>query len=410
MRAPKDEIEAGASASAPRARPVPEGKREETLGSGVIIRSDGYIVTNEHVVDGAAYARVLLNDRHELKARIVGKDHATDIAVLKVEATGLPVLPLGYSSKMRPGDFVIAIGSPFGLSKTVTMGIVSAVKRGDLGIEDYEDFIQTDAPVNPGNSGGALINVEGKLVGINTAIVDTSGGSQGIGFAIPVRLARPVIDQIVKNGHIVRGWLGVRSQPVTPRIAKAFGLSQPHGALVNDVLPDSPAAAAKLDAGDIILGVNGRPVPTNHELRLKIAMMAPGTKIRLQILRKGSQREVPVALAPEPIELDTKQVAVPPSAREALLKGVDVVDLSGDLAQHLKVHAGTRGAVVARVDDGSEAAQSGLHLGDVIEQVNHKPVVDPDAFKREVGAAGNTPILLLVTRAGKPHFVVIEPD
>jgi len=402
---------AGALSEALEAAPASPGKQEEDLGSGVIVSSDGYILTNEHVIDGARHAHVTLADRREFQARIVGNDAATDIAVLKIEATGLPVMPLGDSSKMKPGDFVIAIGNPYGLSKSVTMGIVSAVGRGDLGVEDYEDFIQTDASVNPGNSGGALINVEGQLVGINTAIVNSGGGSRGVGFAIPIQLGRQVMDQIVKNGRVIRAWLGVRSQPVTPGIAKAFGLSgDPRGALISDILPDGPAAEAGLARGDIILAINGQPVPANHNLSLKIAAMAPGTTIRVQVLRTGSAREIPIRLSREPSEPEHGEAPALPSTSDVLLKGVHLVDLNGNLAERLQLHPGTHGVVIAQIQSGSGAADSGLKPGDVIEQVNHQPVPDCPSFQKVVGAAGNSPILLLVNRAGASHFLVIEPD
>ena len=239
----------------------PSAQREHSLGSGVIINSDGYILTNNHVIDGAKDVQVSLGDKRKFQARIVGADSKTDIAVLKVDAKNLPVLAFGDSSKMRVGNFVLAIGNPFGLNQTVTLGIVSATGRGELGIEDYEDFIQTDAAVNPGNSGGALVDERGDLIGINTAIVsEGSGGNQGVGFAIPGNMARNVMEQILKNGKVTRAWLGVAIQPVNQDIAKAFHLSETSGALIGDVTKDSPAAKSGLETGDIVVAVDGQKV------------------------------------------------------------------------------------------------------------------------------------------------------
>ena len=390
--------------------PGPSEQQEKDLGSGVIVSTDGYILTNAHVIQGARRAHVVLGDRREFPARIVGEDAATDIAVLKIDATGLKAMPLGDSSKMKPGDFVIAIGSPYGLSKSVSMGIVSAVGRGDLGIEDYENFIQTDASVNPGNSGGALINVKGQLIGINTAIVLSRKGAQGIGLAIPVQLAGQVMHQMMSHGRVVRSWLGVRSQPVTPGLAKAFGLAgNPRGALVTDVLPGGPGARAGIGRGDIILALNGRALPTNNDLKLRIAATPPGTTIRAQVLRNRSVQELPVRLSEEPSPEHTEPPPLP-STSDRLLNGVALLDLNGNIAQHLHVGAATQGAVVAAIQPGSAAADSGLRPGDVIEEVNHRPVPDCASFKTEVGAAGDRPILLLVNRGGAAHFLVIEPD
>ena len=233
---------------APNSR-APQEQREQGLGSGVIIGTNGYILTNNHVVDGATDVKVDLNDKREFQAHIVGRDPKADIAVLKIDADHLPAIPMGDSSKVQVGDLVFAIGDPFGVGQTATMGIVSATGRANLGIEDYEDFIQTDAPINPGNSGGALINAEGELIGINTAILSRSGGNQGIGFAIPVNLARHEMDEIVQNGHVVRGWLGATIQDVTPALAKGFGLDKAEGVVISDVAPGSPAAKAGLKSG-----------------------------------------------------------------------------------------------------------------------------------------------------------------
>src|ERR1041385_8140296 len=270
---------------------IPREQRERSLGSGVIVSPDGHILTNNHVVDGASEIKVSLSDKRELRARIIGTDPKTDIAVLKVDAKDLPVMTFGDSSKSQVGDFAIAVGNPFGVGQTVTMGIISATGRGGLGIEDYEDFIQTDAAINPGNSGGAMVNVRGELIGINTAIISGGGGNQGVGFAVPVNMARGVMDQILKHGKVTRGWLGVTIQPVTPAMAKAFGLQgPPRGALVSDITPDGPAARSGLTKGDIILELNGEPVSDSRALSLQISMLAPGTSVRLKVSRNGQER------------------------------------------------------------------------------------------------------------------------
>ena len=271
---------------------IPQQQLEQGVGSGVIVSPEGYILTNNHVVDGATDVQVTLADKREFKARVVGRDPKTDIAVLKIDGENLPTIMLGDSSKLQVGDYVLAIGNPFGVGQTVTMGIVSATGRGGLGIEDYEDFIQTDASINPGNSGGALINDRGELIGINTAIISHgSGGNQGIGFAVPVNLAREVTDQILKTGKVTRAYLGVSLQDVTPAIAKAFDAKGEQGALVGDVSPNSPAQRAGLERGDIILDVNGKPVSDTNQLRMSISMMQPDSTVTLRVLRNGSTRD-----------------------------------------------------------------------------------------------------------------------
>src|SRR5262249_30035121 len=252
--------------------------RQQGEGSGVIVSADGYIVTNNHVVDGATELNVSMSDKREMKARVIGTDSQTDIALIKVDARDLPHVTLGSSAAVEVGDIALAIGNPFGLGQTVTMGIISATGRGGLGIEDYEDFIQTDAAVNPGNSGGPLVNVNGELIGINTAILSGGGGNEGVGFAVPINMARTVMNQILKTGKVPGGWLGVAVQPVTPSIAKAFGVSgEARGALIADISPDSPAAHAGLAKGDIIVEMNGQPVTDSRALSLKVSEMAPGT-------------------------------------------------------------------------------------------------------------------------------------
>ena len=336
---------------------------------------------------------------------MVGTDPHTDIAVLKVDAGTLPAITIGDSSKVEVGDYALAIGNPFGVGETVTMGIVSAKGRTDLGIEDYEDFIQTDAPINPGNSGGALINDRGELIGINTAIIaHGSDGNQGIGFAVPVNLAREVMDQILKNGKVVRAYLGIVPQDVTPAIANAFHTQASRGALVGDVSPDSPAQHAGIQKGDIILDVNGKPVADANQLRMTISMMPPDTTVKLNVLRSGQELPMSVQLA----ELPTRQdrASLDQGAQQDALAGVSVENLTPDDAGQLNLPANTTGVVVTDVDPASQAADSGLHRGDVIQEVNHKPVRNKAEFEAAVRNAGKNP-LLLVDRGGNTLFVAV---
>src|SRR5712671_3197180 len=275
----------------------PRSQRATSLGSGVVVSPDGYILTNNHVVEGATDVRVTLSNKRQLQAKVVGADPQTDIAVLKVEGSGYPAITIGDSSKVQVGDYALAVGDPFGVGQTVTMGIVSAMNRGNLGIEDYEDFIQTDAPINPGNSGGALVNERGELIGINTAIIaHGSEGNQGIGFAVPVNLARNVMDQILKNGKVTRARLGILPQDVTPTIARQFGVKDSQGALVGEVEANSPAQKAGLKTGDIILEVNSNAVYDANQLRNVISSMQPDSNVNLKIWRDGAQRTLPVTL------------------------------------------------------------------------------------------------------------------
>ncbi|MGP8243526.1 MAG: trypsin-like peptidase domain-containing protein [Bryobacteraceae bacterium] len=272
---------------------IPGEEREHSLGSGVIVSADGYVLTHNHVVSGADEIQVSLSDKREFKGRVVGTDAKTDVAVVKIEGTNLPVLTLGDSSKAQVGDFALAVGNPFGIGQTVIMGIISATGRGGLGIEDYEDFLQTDAAINPGDSGGALVNVRGELVGLNTAILSGGGGNQGVGFAVPVNVAREVMDQILKHGKVIRGSIDVLIQPVTPELAKSFGLTgEPRGALVANVAPDSPAAHAGIERGDIVLDLNGAPITDSRDLSFKVSMMAPGAPVKLRIFRNGKEQDI----------------------------------------------------------------------------------------------------------------------
>jgi serine protease Do len=385
---------------------IPEKRREQSLGSGVIVSPEGYILTNNHVVDGATDVKVTLSDKRELKAKIIGTDPKTDIAVLKVEGSNFPAITLGDSSKVQIGDYSLAIGDPFGVGETVTMGIVSAKGRGNLGIEDYEDFLQTDAPINPGNSGGALINDRGELIGINTAILSHgSGGNEGIGFAIPVNLARGVMNQILDHGKVTRGYLGVVVQPITPAMAKALGQGdQAKGALVGDVSANGPARASGIERGDIILEVNGQPVGDANQLRNTIAMMQPGDTAKLKISRNGSTRDIPVKLGELPSSKEQAENEREGASKDAL-EGVNVENLDAETAQQLGLPASTKGVVVTGIDPSSPKADSGLQKGDVIQQVNHQPVHNVAEFEQAMHKAGDKEALLLVNRGGTTLFI-----
>ena len=378
-------------------------EREDSLGSGVIVSPEGYILTNNHVVDGASDVRVTLSDKRQLKARVVGTDPKTDIAVLKVDGSGFPAITVGDSSKVQIGDYALAIGDPFGVGQTVTMGIISAMNRGNLGIEDYEDFIQTDAPINPGNSGGALVNDRGELIGINTAIISHgSGGNQGIGFAIPVNLARSVMDQIVDHGKVNRAYLGIVVQDVTPGISKAMGLKDMKGVLVGDVSPSGPAQKSGLQRGDVILEVNGKPMDDSRALRMTISMMSLDSTVNLKLLHNGSTKEVSVKLGELPN--DGEHAKAEERSSEGALDGVSVEDLDAQTARQWGLSASTTGVVVTGVSPSSPMASAGLRRGDVIQEVNHQPVKNVAQFEEAVRKAGKSP-LLLVNRHGTTLFL-----
>jgi len=319
------------------------------------------------------------------------------------------VLPIGDSAGAKPGQFVLAVGNSFGLGQTVTLGIVSATGRGNLHIVDYEDFIQTDAAINPGNSGGALVDVRGALIGINTAILSRSGGNQGIGFAVPINMARQVMERIVKEGKVVRGWLGVVIQPVTPTIARAFGLEKSEGALVADVTPGSPAEKAGLRRGDVVLSINGERITETRELSLKVAMLAPGTTVRLKIVRNRREMEIPVVvLGEQPSERRVLGSEAEPSVTRAL-EGVEVADLTPQLRRQLELPPRISGVVVVGVEPGTPAAEAGLRRGDVIQEVNGQAVANVSQFEQAVRRGGREPMMLLVNRGGSTLFVVVEP-
>jgi serine protease Do len=302
---------------------------------------------------------------------------------------------------------VFAIGDPFGIGETATMGIVSATGRGGLGIENYEDFIQTDAAINHGNSGGAMIDLHGNLVGINTAILSNGmGGNQGVGFAIPVNMARNVMNQLITHGKVVRGYLGVYIQDVTPELAKQFGLSQGGGVLVGDVSPDTPASRAGLRKGDVILDLNGSPVESRSQLQVQISQTTPGVPVKLKIWRDGKSEEKTVTLGELP---EKAEKASEGESSSGALEGVEVQNLTPEISQQLELPGGTRGVVVTSVDGSSPAAAAGLNRGDVIQEVNHKPVNNIEQYRQAMAGAGTKPVLLLVNHGGVTGYLVIEP-
>ena len=386
----------------------PRDQREDSLGSGVIVSPEGYILTNNHVIDGASDVRVTFADKRQLKAKVVGADPKTDIAVLKVEGNGFPSITIGDSSKAEVGDYALAIGDPFGVGQTVTMGIISAMNRGNLGIEDYEDFIQTDAPINPGNSGGALINDRGELIGINTAILSHgSGGNEGIGFAVPINLARQVMNQILDHGKVNRAYLGIMIQDITPAIAKAMGITDMKGVLVGDVSPEGPAKKSGIQRGDVILEVNGKPMADSRTLRMAISMMTPDTSVKLKVVRNASQSEVTVKLGELPAAKE--EAKEEGGASKGALEGVTLENLDADTARQLGLPSSVAGVVVTDVSPSSPIAASGLRRGDVIQEVNHHAVKNVSQLEDAIGKAGSD-ALLLVNRQGNTMFIAISTN
>lgn len=387
-----------------RGRRAPLERKARGLGSGVIVSEDGFILTNNHVVEGADELKVRLADgKTEYTATIVGTDPQTDIAVLKVEARKLPAITITDSDNLEVGDVVLAIGNPFGVGQTVTMGIVSATGRGGLGITDYEDFIQTDAAINMGNSGGALVDAEGRLVGINTAILSRTGGNLGVSFAVPVNMARNVMERLLSDGKIRRGYLGVFIQPLTPDLAKAFSTPDQSGALVSGVSADSPAAKVGLKEGDVIVEFNGKKVEDNRQLRLMVAQCAPGTKASLKVIRDGKPRLFSVTLDALPADQAGGTPAESQDKQELdALDGVEVADLDARSRRQFDIPAHIRGALVTNVAPDSNAAEAGLREGDVILEINRQPVRDAEtAVELANKARGDRLLLRVWSREGE---------
>ena len=381
---------------------VPQPRTQRGLGSGFVVNADGYVVTNNHVVDGATEIRVKLADGRELAGRVVGRDPRTDLALLKVEAHGLPTIPLGDSSALKVGEPVMAIGNPFGLEQTVTTGIVSATGRV-IGEGPYDDFIQTDASINPGNSGGPLINARGQVIGINTAIVSRSGGSVGIGFAIPVNLAKPVVTQLASAGHVTRGWLGVGIQSLTADLAKSFRLTRTDGALVTSVSEGSPAAKAGLKEGDVIVEYDGRPVARAGDLPRAVAETAVGRAVPLKVVRDGK----PVTLTATVGRLEETREAKAESTPGEPALGVSARTLTPSVAQQLGLHE-QHGVLVVNVNDGSRAEAAGLKAGDVIAEVDHRAVSNVEDLQQALRRhATGAPVLLLVHREDAHVWIAV---
>jgi serine protease Do len=382
--------------------------RQHGLGSGVIVTKDGYILTNNHVVDNADEVKVTLQDGREFTAKVIGRDPKSDVAVIKIDAKDLPVVPMADSDKAQVGDIVLAIGNPFGVGQTVTTGIVSATGRGNLGIEDYEDFIQTDAAINPGNSGGALVDIEGRLIGINTAIFSRSGGNQGIGFAIPSDLARNVMDSLIKYGHVTRGYLGVMIQDVTPALAKEFQLKEMTGALVGEVVPKGPADKAGFKDGDVVLDYNGKKVTDSRHLKLAVGETKPGATVPVKILRDGFSKtlEVTIQQVPGSEELARNNTSNGPDT--GTLNGVTVSDLDPQTRQDLKLPDSVKGVVITEVQPDSPAAEAGLKQGDVIQEINRQPVKTADEAVRLTENPKDKVTLLRIWSNGGSHYVVVD--
>jgi serine protease Do len=384
----------------------PRERKTASLGSGVIVSTDGYILTNNHVIKDADEIKVLLSDKRDLKGTFIGSDPKTDIAVIKIEAADLPTVVWGDSALLRVGEIVLAIGNPYGLNRTVTMGIVSAVERVNVGIADYVDFIQTDAAINPGNSGGALVNAKGELVGINTAIFSTSGGYQGIGFAIPSNMAKNVMNSLITTGKVVRGWLGVSIQPITPELARQFNLSNEEGSLVADVIEGSPAEEGGILRGDVIIGFDGKEVTEPHALRNIVANTPPNKDVEIEVIRDGQviMRQVRIG------ELTADSQSAKPSKIEYknALRGVTIQDLTPDIYSQLNIPEKIRGVVVTYIDPDSPA-EGVLMRGDVILEIERKATTNSEDYSKVVSAIEpGDDILILLYRMGSSIFITIS--
>ena len=391
-----------------------EPKKRPGLASGAIVSSDGYIVTNNHVVENAEQIKVLLSDKREFKAKMIGADPKTDIAVIKIDGDNLPTIALGDSDKLQVGEFAIAVGNPFGLNQTVTMGIISAVGRANVGIAEYEDFIQTDAAINPGNSGGALVNIKGEVIGINAAIFSQSGGYQGIGFAVPSNMVKAVMDSLIKSGKVIRGWLGVSVQQLNAELAAQFGLKEARGALVNDIVKGSPAEKGGIQRGDIIISVNGKSIEDSAHLRNIIAQMPIGTKVKIKVIRDKTEKEIDITIGELPKDIAKLGRGIEKDDGDAyknVFTGIKVENITADIAKQLDLPSNTKGVIVAYIEPGSPPAVAGMRRGDVIQEINKKRINNTADYRNIVSKIKkDDTVLLLINRRSNTLYLTIKPE
>lgn len=387
--------------SQPRQSPPP-GQLQRGQGSGFIVTDDGYILTNNHVIDDADTIKVLTADEREFTATLVGTDPHSDVALIKIDAGDLPTAKIGYSKNMQIGDWVLALGSPFGFSQSVTAGIISATGRDSVGIVDYENFIQTDAAINPGNSGGPLVNLDGEVIGMNTAIYSRSGGNMGIGFAIPIDMVKPIYKQLREDGSVERGWLGVMIQDVDQDLAEAFGLDSKKGALISQVMEDSPAAKAGLQQGDVVLRFNGVAVKNMQAFRRAVALIQPGQTVTAVVKRGDEEKELRITIGSR----DQEALAAVPDASVEVL-GLQVEDLTEEVAAHMGI---SHGVLISHVAPGSEAAAKNLKAGLVITAVQRQPVKTVSDFHALAGQAlkASGKVLLLVNDGRGASYVLLK--
>ena len=396
-----------------RGQQAPQESLQRGLGSGVIVNPDGYILTNHHVIDGAEEIKVDLNDGRTLDAGMIGSDSPSDLAVLKISASGLPYLTPGDSDKVQVGDVVLAIGNPLGIGQTVTMGIISAKGRSGpgLGSGTFEDFLQTDAPINQGNSGGALVNTNAEFIGVNSQILSSGGGNIGIGFAIPSSMARSVMDQLVKNGRVRRGQLGITVSRVTSDLAQSLGMSETKGVIVNSVRQGSAAERAGIRQGDVITAINDAAVSDTNAFRNRVASNPPGAQVTLTVLRDNREQKIQATLgefSAETAQAEQRDSNGQSSQGEGKL-GLSVEPLTPDIVSELKLKAGTQGVVVDSVDPTGPASVAGIQRGDVIQEVNHQTVRSADDLRNALAKTGSGPALFLINRRGETVFLAIRP-
>ena len=403
--------------------PQPPGGQGQTppptqrgVGSGVIVSADGTVLTNNHVVEGAEKITVLMNDNKTFEARVVGLDAPSDLAVLKIEGANLPFLNLGNSDNVRVGDVVLAIGNPLGIGQTVTAGIISAKgRRTGLSDGSFEDFLQTDAPINRGNSGGALVNLTGELIGINSQILSTSGGSIGIGFSIPSNMAKGVMEQLVANGRVRRGMLGINIQNITPEVAQSLELKDTKGVIVSNVRTGSAAEKAGVKRNDIVLAINNDAIEDSNVLRNKVAGTKPGSEIKLRILRDGNEQEISAVLDEfnaegAKNETPTEKENNAPNPGQNGKLGLNLQPLTPQTARQLELPADSSGVVVTDVDQNGAAAREGIIRGDVILEINRQAVSSLEDVQTALDKSGNRPILLLITRKGQTVYLTVKPN